>query len=63
MFAINKKATDPNPLPYGLYLEVTTHNILSVVDPAFQVNPDRDPIQINGFHDQKLKEKNTTEIF
>jgi hypothetical protein len=28
----------------------------SVVDPAFQVNPDTDP-------DQKLKKKNTAEIF
>ncbi len=30
-------------------------------DPAFQVNPDPDPIRIQGFDDQKLKEKNTAE--
>jgi hypothetical protein len=34
-------------------------------DPAFQVNPntDPDPIRIQGFDDQKLKKKNTAEIF
>ncbi len=26
-------------------------------DPAFQVNPDPNPIQIHGFDDQKLKKK------
>ncbi len=26
-------------------------------DPAFQVNPDLDPIRIQGFDDQKLKKK------
>jgi hypothetical protein len=30
-------------------------------DPAFQENPD--PIRIQGFDDQKLKEKNTVENF
>ncbi len=36
-----------------------------VVDPdqAFQVNPDPDPIRIQGFYNQKLKNKNTTENF
>jgi hypothetical protein len=34
-------------------------------DPAFQVNPDRDPdlIRIQGFDDQKLKKKNTAKIY
>jgi hypothetical protein len=38
-------------------------------DPAFHVNPDldtdtdTDPIRIQGFDDQKLKEKNAAEIF
>ncbi len=32
-------------------------------DPTFQVNPDPDPIRIQGFDDQKLKEKNTAGIF
>jgi hypothetical protein len=32
------------------------------LDPAFQVNLDPDPIPIQGFDDQKLKEK-TAEIF
>jgi hypothetical protein len=33
-------------------------------DPAFQVKPDpdtADPIRIQGFHDQKLKKKNTVQ--
>jgi hypothetical protein len=30
-------------------------------DPAFQGNPDPDPIRIQGFDDKKLKEKNTAE--
>jgi hypothetical protein len=34
-----------------------------VPDPAFQVNPDPDPIRIQGFDDQKLKEKNTADFF
>jgi hypothetical protein len=33
----------------------------SVVDPAFQANPD--PIRIQGFDDQKLKKKNSAEIY
>jgi hypothetical protein len=37
-------------------------------DPAFQVNPDsaatdQDLVRIQGFDDQKLKIKNTAEIF
>ncbi len=34
-------------------------------DPAFQVNPDTDPdpTRIQGFDDQKLKEKNTADFF
>jgi hypothetical protein len=32
-------------------------------DPAFVVNPDPDPTRVQGFHDQKLKEKNTSEHF
>ncbi len=32
-------------------------------DPAFQVNPDPDPIRIQGFDDQKLKKENTAETF
>ncbi len=32
-------------------------------DSAFQVNPDSDPIRIQGFNNQKLKEKNAGEIF
>jgi hypothetical protein len=32
-------------------------------DPAFQVNPDPDPIQIQGFDDQKLKKKIQQKIF
>jgi hypothetical protein len=32
-------------------------------DPAFKVNSDPDPIQIQGFDDQKLKKINTDEIF
>jgi len=34
-------------------------------DPAFQVNTDQDtdPIQIEGFDDQKQKKKITAEIF
>jgi hypothetical protein len=32
-------------------------------DPAFQVNPDPDPIRIQGFDDHKLKKKNTAEKF
>jgi hypothetical protein len=32
-------------------------------DPAFQVNPDLDPVRIQGFDDQKVKKKNTAEIF
>jgi hypothetical protein len=33
-------------------------------DPAFQVNPDTDPeIRIQGFDDQKFKEKNTADFF
>jgi hypothetical protein len=32
-------------------------------NPAFPVNPDSDPIQIQSFDDQKMKKKNTTEIF
>jgi hypothetical protein len=31
-------------------------------DPAFQVNPDPDPIRIQGF-DEQIKKKNTTENF
>jgi hypothetical protein len=31
--------------------------------PAFQVNPEPDPIRIQGFDDQKLREKNTNENF
>jgi hypothetical protein len=27
------------------------------LDPGFQVNPDPDPIRIQGFDDQKLKKK------
>jgi hypothetical protein len=30
-----------------------------VADPAFQVNPDPDPIRIQGLDDQKLKKKYT----
>jgi hypothetical protein len=35
------------------------------LDPAFQVDPDTDPdpIRIQGFDDQKVKKKNTAEIF
>jgi hypothetical protein len=32
-------------------------------DPAFPVNPDPDPILIQGFDDQKQKKKNTGEQF
>ncbi len=32
-------------------------------DPAFQVNPDPDPIRIQGSDDQKLKKKIQLEIF
>jgi hypothetical protein len=32
-------------------------------DPAFHVNPDPDPIWIQGFDDRKLKIKNTAYIF
>ncbi len=31
------------------------------MDPAFQVNPDPDPIRIQGFDDQKMKKKNINE--
>jgi hypothetical protein len=30
-------------------------------DPSFEVNPNLDPIRIQGFDDQKLKKKNTDE--
>ncbi len=32
-------------------------------DPAFHVNPDPDPIRIQGFDDQKLKKKNAAHKF
>jgi hypothetical protein len=32
-------------------------------DAAYQVNPDPDPIQIQGFDDQKLKKKMEPKIF
>jgi hypothetical protein len=32
-------------------------------DPAFQMNPDPDPIRIQGFDNQKLKKKNTAKKF
>jgi hypothetical protein len=39
------------------------HPIVLDRDPAFKVNPDQDPIRIQGFYDQKLKKKNTAEHF
>ncbi len=33
------------------------------LDPAFQVNPDPDPIRIQSSYDQKLKEKILQQIF
>jgi hypothetical protein len=41
---------------------VHSHKI-SVVDPAFQVNPDPDPNRIQGFDDQKIKKKIQSEFF
>ncbi len=32
-------------------------------DPAFQVNPDPDPIRIHGFDDQKIKKKYSCKFF
>jgi hypothetical protein len=34
---------------------------IRILDPAFQVNSDLDPIRIQGYDDQKLKKKKTDE--
>ncbi len=46
------RAVDPDSMNSDPYTDL---------DHAFQVNPDTDPIRIQGFDDQKLK--NTAEIF